>query len=78
MTILDIIAMAGGLALFLFGMSTMGDSLAKMAGGKLEKFWKSSPPNVFSLYCWGLGLPQSFSHQVLLPLWLSASLTQAS
>ena len=37
MTILDIIAMAGGLAMFLFGMSTMGDSLAKMAGGKLEK-----------------------------------------
>ena len=36
MTILDIIAMAGGLAMFLFGMSTMGDSLAKMAGGKLE------------------------------------------
>ncbi len=29
--------MAGGLALFLYGMNVMGDSLAKLSGGKLEQ-----------------------------------------
>ena len=37
MTFFDILAMVGGLALFLYGMNTMGDGLAKLSGGKLEK-----------------------------------------
>ena len=37
MDIFGILTMAGGLALFLYGMSTMGDGLVQMAGGKLEK-----------------------------------------
>ncbi len=37
MDIFDLLNMIGGLALFLYGMEVMGDSLAKMAGGKLEK-----------------------------------------
>ncbi len=37
MSIFDILAMVGGLALFLYGMNTMGDGLAKLSGGKLEK-----------------------------------------
>ncbi len=36
MDIFDALNLIGGLALFLFGMSAMGDSLSKMAGGKLE------------------------------------------
>ncbi len=37
MTIFNFISLFGGLALFLFGMSTMSDNLEKTAGGKLEK-----------------------------------------
>ena len=34
--IFDIISLLGGLALFLFGMDTMGKSLERLAGGKLQ------------------------------------------
>ena len=37
MSLLNVISLVGGLALFLFGMNVMGDSLAKLAGGKLER-----------------------------------------
>ena len=37
MNIFGILTMAGGLALFLYGMNVMGDSLAKLSGGKLEQ-----------------------------------------
>lgn len=40
MTIFDVINMAGGLALFLYGMSIMGSGLEKVAGGKLESILK--------------------------------------
>ena len=36
MNIVDVIKLLGGVALFLFGMSLMGDSLKKVAGNKLE------------------------------------------
>ena len=36
MDIFDILTMIGGLALFLYGMSVMGDALERSAGGKLE------------------------------------------
>ncbi len=36
MDIFSILALIGGLALFLYGMDVMGDSLKKLAGGKLE------------------------------------------
>ena len=36
MTLFNVLSMIGGLSLFLYGMSAMGDGLAKMAGGKLE------------------------------------------
>ncbi len=36
MDIFSILALIGGLALFLYGMDLMGDSLKKLAGGKLE------------------------------------------
>lgn len=36
MTIFDFLTLLGGLAMFLFGMNVMGDSLEKISGGKLE------------------------------------------
>ncbi|WP_022750415.1 Na/Pi cotransporter family protein [Lachnobacterium bovis] len=37
MDIFGVLTLLGGLALFLFGMSIMGDSLTKLSGGKLEQ-----------------------------------------
>lgn len=37
MTFFDLLTMIGGLALFLYGMSMLGDGLAKASGGRLEK-----------------------------------------
>ena len=37
MDIFGLLSMIGGLALFLYGMNTMGDGLAKMAGSRLEQ-----------------------------------------
>lgn len=36
MTIFDVLTLIGGLCLFLFGMSVMGDALERRAGGKLK------------------------------------------
>ena len=36
MTVINIIELLGGIALFLFGMNVMGDALKKVAGNKLE------------------------------------------
>lgn len=38
MSLTDVIKLLGGVALFLFGMTLMGDSLKKVAGSKLEVF----------------------------------------
>ena len=36
MSLANIISLLGGVALFLFGMSLMGDGLKKVAGSKME------------------------------------------
>ena len=36
MDIFNVLSLIGGIALFLFGMSVMGDGLSKVAGGKME------------------------------------------
>ena len=36
MSILNVITLLGGVAMFLYGMSLMGDGLKKVAGNKLE------------------------------------------
>ena len=36
MTVADIVSLLGGIALFLFGMSLMGEGLKKVAGSRLE------------------------------------------
>ena len=37
MDIFGFLTMIGGLALFLYGMSVMGDGLVMLSGGKLER-----------------------------------------
>lgn len=37
MDLFGILTMIGGLAMFLYGMNTMGDGLAKLSGGKMER-----------------------------------------
>ncbi|MDD6147064.1 MAG: hypothetical protein PUB43_08505, partial [Oscillospiraceae bacterium] len=48
----DVLSLIGGLALFLFGMQTMGNALEKKAGGKLKSVLgkiTKSPLNGFLL-----------------------------
>ena len=40
MDFFSVLALLGGLAIFLYGMNLMGDGLAKVAGGKLERYWQ--------------------------------------
>ena len=53
---LIIASMLGGLALFLFGMNTMSDSLGKMTGGFLDKVTGFITRNRFSAFLFGAGL----------------------
>ena len=39
MTIFDVLALIGGLCLFLFGMNVMGDSLERRAGADFEELY---------------------------------------
>lgn len=45
MDIFDVLTMLGGLALFLYGMNTMGEGLAKISGGKLERILEKLTSN---------------------------------
>ena len=47
MDIFSILTLAGGLGLFLYGMEVMGDSLKKLAGGKLEMILSKLTANRF-------------------------------
>ena len=56
MDIFDVLSMIGGLALFLYGMHIMGDALAKMSGGKLEKILERLTSNKLSAVLLGAGV----------------------
>lgn len=45
MDFFSVLTMLGGLALFLYGMHTMGDGLAKVSGGRLEKILEKLTSN---------------------------------
>ncbi|MCR5587190.1 MAG: Na/Pi cotransporter family protein [Lachnospiraceae bacterium] len=59
MNVLSFLNLFGGVGLFLFGMSLMGDSLQKLAGGKLEKILEtlttSKKKGVGEVKGWALG-----------------------
>ena len=47
MDIFAIVKLCGGLALFIYGMTVMGDALEKVAGEKLEKTLETMTGNIF-------------------------------
>ena len=54
MDIFSILALIGGLALFLYGMDVMGDSLKKISGGKLESILERLTSNRFNGFLLGM------------------------
>ena len=54
MSIFNFLTLFGGLAMFLYGMETMGDGLEKASGGKLEKILESLTSNVFKAVFLGM------------------------
>ena len=54
MDFFSLLTLIGGLALFLYGMEVMGDSLKKLAGGKLESFLARLTSNRFKGFLLGL------------------------
>lgn len=50
----EILSMIGGLALFLFGMNSMGEALEKKAGGRLKSILSSFTSNRFKGFMLGL------------------------
>ena len=54
--IFKIITLLGGLALFLFGMDIMGNSLEKLAGGKLQTILAKMSSNVIKAFFLGLAV----------------------
>ena len=54
MDIFNVITLAGGLAMFLYGMSTMGSGLEKLSGGRLERILEKLTNNVFKSVLFGL------------------------
>ena len=53
MDFFGVLAMVGGLALFLYGMELMGEGLAKASGGKMEKMLESLTSNTFKAVALG-------------------------
>ena len=53
MDLFDVLSLLCGLALFLYGMNTMGDGLEKFSGGKLEKILEKMTNNTFKGFILG-------------------------
>lgn len=56
MDFFSLLALIGGLALFLYGMNVMGDGLTKVSGGKLEKILEKLTSNPFKAVLLGAGV----------------------
>ena len=56
MDLFSIFSLCGGLAFFLYGMTTMSKSLEKMAGGKLERLLKRMTSNRVKALLLGTGI----------------------
>ena len=67
MDLFSILTLIGGLALFLYGMNAMGDGLAKVSGGKLEKILENltSNPVIFSYDCYGSRFCKFRDHEII-------------
>ena len=56
MDFFSILTLFGGLAMFLYGMQVMGDGLAKVSGGKLEKILENLTSSKLKAVLLGLGV----------------------
>lgn len=56
MGVMDVLTLLCGLALFLFGMDVMGNSLKKSAGGKLKSVLGTLTSNKIKAFLLGLGV----------------------
>ena len=56
MTIFDVFALCGGLALFLYGMNVMGDGLERKAGSQLKDLLERMTSNTFKGFLLGMGV----------------------
>ena len=56
MDFFSVLALLGGLAIFLYGMNLMGDGLAKVAGGKLERILETLTSSPIRAVLLGLGV----------------------
>lgn len=56
MTIFDVLALIGGLAMFLFGMNYMGNSLERLGGGKFESILEKMTNNPIKGVLLGAGV----------------------
>ena len=56
MDFFDLLTMVGGLALFLYGMSMMGEGLARASGGRLEKILENLTSNRIKAVLVGAGV----------------------
>ncbi len=56
MDFFSVLTMIGGLALFLYGMNIMGDGLAKVSGGKLERILENLTSNPLKAVLLGAGV----------------------
>ena len=64
-----ILALMGGLGLFLYGMKLMSDGLEKAAGAKLRRILEIFTTNRLTGMLVGIFVPLLFSPLVLLLLW---------
>jgi phosphate:Na+ symporter len=56
MDFFDVLALLGGLAMFLFGMNQMSDGLSKLSGGKMEKVLEKLTSNRIKAVLLGAGV----------------------
>ena len=56
MDLFDVLALCGGLALFLFGMTIMGQGLERSAGSKLKNILEKLTSNPLKGFLLGLGV----------------------
>ena len=64
MDLFSILTLIGGLALFLYGMNAMGDGLAKVSGGKLEKILENLTSNPIKAVLLGAGVTAVIQQQL--------------
>ena len=70
--LLSILRLIGGLALFIYGMTTMGSGLERAAGAKLEKTLERMTGNIFKALIMARRSPRSSNPHPPPRLWWSA------